>query len=434
MPGPSLTLPSIDQNTCMTWTVDDIDYYNKLPYFFVKATGAWQQRWNTWDKLLDTVPWTPNVADTMKMVGIEPTPVLRQMAFPSLLKDTPSTDIAHVKERTTTAQLYEHQFETPHFFYLPSFQDFLGNKIGPYRADLNKMVMVYTESFYRTHMFHFAPYVYIAGVGMVAAPSSAGNAAGTGGKTNAWLAANVLNKAITPLSFKTLYAALNQFEQEVGATPFSGTQLPNGLSAPLDDKFLLVGPSEVWNNFIDDPWLKENRPLNLNIITQGFYGDIFGRIRFRHEKYGLRIAVDDTDFTPTYHAPEISVLGDANDPELYRTMPNPNYASSAVSEIGVAWLVGGPSYKIINVGPPPEAFTSTDVNGIMGMNWNGKVYMNKNFLIPCVADDRTVFYKTNDRGRYLRLQADATMGIVGYNKFNVMPIFYQRKNVISTIL
>ena len=40
---------------------------------------------------------------------------------------------------------------------------------------------------------------------------------------------------------------------------------------------------------------------------------------------------------------------------------------------------------------------------------------------------------TNSWGENLRLQAQAVMGIVGFNKFNVMPIFYRRKVRISTV-
>ena len=425
-----LTLPSLDNNICATWTQDDVDYYNKLPYYFVKATGQWQKTYETWSKLLTTIPWTPNVGDTMREVGIEPSPVLRQQAFPSLLKSTPTADIVHVKERTTDAQLFRHRFVTAHFNFLPAFQDFIGNKVAPSRENLNKQIATYTEAFYRTHMFHYAPYIYVCGHGLMTAPSSAGNSSGTGGKTNAWLAANVLGLDIKPLSFVELYAAMNDFEQVCGATPFEGTMLPSGMSEPLNDKYVCVGQSEVWNSFINDPWVKENRPLNLNILTQGFYGDIFGRCRFRHEKYGMRIKITEGDLTPTYPAPE-TIEMNPNNANYLRTMPNEDYAKNA--EIGIAWLVGGPSYQIIEVGPPPSMFTSTDVNGLMGMDWNGKVQMTKNFRVPCIDSAGNVQMDTNSWGEFLRLQAQAVMGIVGFNKFNVMPIFYRRNVRISTI-
>lgn len=425
----ALSLPSLDNNICATWTQDDVDYYNKLPYYFVKATGQWQKTWETWSKLLDTIPWTPNVGDTMREVGIEPTPVLRQQAFPSLLKQTPLADIVHVKERTTDAQLYRHRFITPHFNFLPAFQDFIGNKVAPSQDNLNRQKSIYTEQFYRTHMFHYAPYVYISGVGLVEAPSAMGSSDGSTGKSNAWLSANVGAADVRPLSFVELYKALNVFEQEVGATPYEGTQMPNGTSSPLTDKFALVGQAEVWNSFIDDPWVKENRPLNLNILTQGFYGDIFGRIRFRHEKYGMRILFNDA-LTPSFPAPETIEMNPA-DANYMRTMPARDYARNA--QIGVAWLVGGPNYKIIEPGPPPAAFSSSDVNGLIGMDWNGKTQMTKNFLVPCVDSAGNIQMDTNSWGEFLRLQAQVVMGIVGFNKFNVMPIFYRRKTTISTL-
>ena len=69
----------------------------------------------------------------------------------------------------------------------------------------------------------------------------------------------------------------------------------------------------------------------------------------------------------------------------------------------------------------------------MGMDWNGKIQMTKNFLVPCVDSAGNVQMDTNSWGENLRLQAEAVMGIVGFNKFNVMPIFYRRKVRISTV-
>ena len=431
LPNPvSLGLPSIDQNLAATWTQDDLNYYNKLPYYFVKATGAWQKRWETWSKILKSVPWQANMGDTMRQVGLEPSPVLRQQAFPKLLAEAPKGDIIHLKERTTDAKLRRQRFTTPNFHFLPSFQDFMGQKVGPYRENLNRQVSIYAEQFYRTHMFHWSPYVYVAGVGLLSAPSAEGSADGSTGKSNGFLATEVLNKVSTGLSFQEVFKALNLFEQEVGATPFEGDGQPGGDSQPLNEKYLLVGASEVWNNWIDDPWLKENRPINMNIVTQGFQGDLFGRARFRTEKFGIRIK-HDNNFLASYPAPEYVELN-ANSPELFRTKPNKAYATE--SQVGVAWLVGGNNYQYIEVGAPPASFTEKDVNGLVGMDWNGKIQMTKNILTMVTDDNGNQMPDTNSWGEYLRLQAQVALGIVGFNKFNVMPIFYKRNVGITTIL
>lgn len=424
------TLPAIDANICAQWSQDDIANYNMLPYYFVKATAAYQKYRSTWNNLLKTVKWTPNQGDTMKMVGTERTPIQRQIAYPTDVESTPTADVAYLRERTTTAKVKRHRFATPHFHFLPDFQAFLGNKIVPYREDINRQIEIYVEQFYRGYMWNFAPKVFVAGHGMIDAPSAEGNSAlsAAGSKTAAWFQDKVYPYCKSHLSFEWLFKALHQAEDEVGCTAFEGDNLNNKWSAPLDNKFALVGDNEVWTQFIDDPWVKENRPINMNIITDGLKGDIFGRIKFRAEYYGLRFKTDN-DGIPTLPAPETTLV--SADDQNGRTIPNADYSSGA--QFGVAWLVGGPSYQVIQVGPPPSEFTGKDVNGIIGMDWNGKINMTRNFLTRCIDADGAEQLETNSWGEYLRLQAQIVCGIIGYNKFNVIPIVYQRKNRITTV-
>lgn len=429
-----LGLPSIDKTTCGSWTEQDIDTYHKLPYWFRRKTGDFQKYWTTWDKLLPREKWEPGQGEYMKAVGIEPSPVLRQQAFPSALRDTPTADVVHTAERESTTRIYRHRFVSEAFNFLPAFQDFITDKIEPNRKNLNKQVMIYAEQYYRTYMWHHSPYVYVCGQGLIdGAPVGDGNTAGTSGKTTAWLATNVFKNNPTPLTAQEIFNAIGIFKDEVGATPFEGTTLPSGDSSPLTDKYCLVGDSEVWRNMINEAWVKQNRPLNLNIITQGFRGDLFGEAMFRHERYGIRFKVDPDNFNASYPAPEVRrILPDTNDPEHNRTMPNPDYTKIANSQYALAWLVGGESYNIINPGPPPADF-SKDVDSVMGMDWNGRVRMTKNFLIPCVDGAGNDQLEMNATwGEKLRLQAQLAVGINGFNRFNVMPIIYLRQRGITT--
>jgi hypothetical protein len=371
----------------------------------------------------------------MKSVGVEPTPVLRQQAFPTALRETPTADVVHTAERESTARIFRHRFVSEAFDFLPAFQDFITDKIEPNRENLNKQVMLYAEQYYRTYMWHHSPFVYVCGVGLIdGAPSEDGNTGGTAGKSTAWLATNVFSKNPTPLNAQEIFNAIGTFKDDVGATPFEGSTLPSGDSSPLTDKYALIGDSEIWRNIINDAWIKENRPLNLNILTQGFRGDLFGEVMFRHEKYGIRFKVDPDDFSATYPAPEVrQILADTTHPEHNRTRPNPDYTRIANSQYGLAWLVGGNSYKIINPGPPPADFAKT-VDAVMGMDWNGRVRMTKNFLIPCVdGDGNTVQEMNASWGEKLRLQAQLAVGINGYNLYNVMPIVYLRQRGITTV-
>lgn len=422
---PIQTLPAIDQNICGQWTQDDLNLYAKLPYYFVKATAEYQQRRSTWNKLLKSINWQRNQGPEMRYVGVEDSPILRQFAFPSALDEQPTADILHVDERVTAARLRRHRFVSPHFHFLPSFQDFIRDKITPYRTNINRQIEIYTEQFYRGYMWNHAPYVYIAGYGMIDAP--VGEFDLSSGKTLEWLATEVVPKVSSNLTFAELFKCLHSAEDEIGCTPYDGSLLNNNWSAPMDGKFALIGQNEVWNQFINDPWVKENRPIDMNIITDGLRGEIFNRIRFRAEYYGPRILVAE-DGTVSFPAPEAKILTGS---QKNRTVPNPEYSREA--QLGIAWLVGGPNYNIIKVGPPPEEFAGKSVDDIMGMDWNGRIRMTHNFLIPCKDADGKDILETNSWGEYLRLQAEVVMGIAGYNTFNVIPIVYRRKNTIETV-
>ena len=422
-----MQLPAIDQNICASWTELERDFYNKLPFYFVRATAQYQERYATWNRLLENTKWTPNQGDTMRLIGLERSPVLRQLAHPRLLSEMPLADVNLIRERTTDVKLRRHRFVSPHFHFLPAFQDFIGKKVEPYRVDINRQIEIFTEAFYRTHMWNWSPYVYLCGYGLIDAPSGEGNPSMTTGKTAAWLQAEALPRVTSTLTFAELFKLIHIAEDEVGATPYEGSFLPKNWSEPMSGKFALIGQSEVWSQFVDDPWVKENRPINLNIITDGLRGDIFGRIRFRAESYGLRIKADN-NFVPSFPAPETVQL---SGPEANRTIPNPDYTRNA--QYGIAWLVGGPNYQIIKVGPPPDEFAGKDVKGIMGMDWNGRIELKDNFLIRCQDENGEEQLDTNSWGEYLRLQAQVVMGIVGFNKFNVIPIIYLRKNSITTV-
>lgn len=422
-----MNLPALDTTTCQSWSEIDRDLYAKLPYYFYKATAAFRQSWETWPKLLEKIPWTANQGSTMKLVGVEPQPVLRQMAFPKLLSETPQLDVVFVRERTTEAKLRIKQFMTPHFNFLPAFQDFMRGNIQPHRENLDRQIIIYEEQFYRTHIFHWSPFVYLAGYGLVAAPSAEGSSDGSTGKSNAWLQSEALNKVTQPLTFKELFKAQNQFEEEVGATPYEGSGQPGGESGPLNEKFGLVTNAQTWNNFVDDPWLKENRPLNMNIVTEAFRGEFFGKIKTKIERYGIRILADN-NFSPTFPAPE-TVEADSSHPEYNRTYPNPDYARN--SQFHVSFLLGGKNYQYIDVGPVPSPFGEKDVNGIMGMDWNGKIQLTKNFAVPCIDSNGSQVFDFNTFGHYIRMQAEAAMGIVGFNKFNILPIIHLAKTGLT---
>jgi hypothetical protein len=87
-----MQLPAIDQNICGAWTEQEQNLYNKLPFYLVQAQVLYRKHWTVWSKLLDSVPWKPNQGDTMRRVGTEPTPILRQEAHPERINTVAKVD------------------------------------------------------------------------------------------------------------------------------------------------------------------------------------------------------------------------------------------------------------------------------------------------------------------------------------------------------
>lgn len=427
-----MNLPSIDQNLCNVWGQVAIGQYQTVPYYLVKATSEYRRDWSTWPNLLDSVPWKPNQGPEMRAVMTEPSPILRQTAYPELLTVEPTVDVPFTRERIAKGKVRWHDFQTPQWYFYNDFNDFLSHTQDGLK-DINRQVLIYEEMFYQTYIWDLSPYVYIAGYGLVNAPTSED---GTG-KNAAWLQAQIAlldaQGANGTLSFASMANALNDFEQVMGGTPFEGSGIPGKDSGPLKGKYCVVTASETWNSWTADPWVLNQRPLNMNIVNEGYYGDPFGRFMVKLQAYPKRWSID-ANFSPTAPAPQTVDL-DPNSVTYQRTLPNPVYARATpgpggavadCSPITVSYVVGGASYSKINVGPPPGDWKR--INPMM--DWNGKAYLTKDFLIPCKDSNGNMQMKMNDRGRYLRAQATLTCGCIGKNPFNILPILHKRPNKI----
>lgn len=427
------TLPAIDANLWNQWSQEDKDKYAKMPYFLVKDDQEMRKRYTTHTQLIsDTVPWKPNDGEIMKQVIVEDSPIIRQEARPNPLQEEPLADIHTVRERYAEARLYSHEFHSPHFQFLPSFQDFMRGNLLPCRRTLETQIRYYEEFFYRTYIWDYSPYVYFVGHSggeLVSAP------VGVGAKTTEWLQYNLQQVNGTGrLSFAELYKAFNVFTEEISATPYEGSSQPGGDSRPLDERYCFVTSSRQWNSWLNDPWLKENRPLNMNIVTDSFKGDLFGRIRCKLEKYPIRFALTN-DKVPSLPAPEgyntTSTDGDYN-----RTRMADAYSKIANAPVEVGWFYGGRNYRKIRVGAPPEFFSgsASDPNKIAGMEWSGQINATRNFLIPKKDSGGNIVWDTNSFGKYVKFQSLLAMGIIATHPFNVMPVVYSRQDGIETVL
>jgi hypothetical protein len=415
-----MQLPAIDQNVCGQWTQVDKDYYNSLPYYLVKFTADYRKRWAKWQNSFRTkLRWQPNMGDTMRLAAQEWSPVIRQEAHPSLLSATPTTDINFTRERTMDVNIYRHRFQTREFWFLPEFQDFFNHLEHEYE-DLQKQITVYEDAFLRTRVFHHSPFVYVCGVGLVDAPTGIPNAAGTAAKTNAWLAQQ-FEQDVQPLTAREVFKIGAIVENQLGMTPYNGSGLPKE-NEGLDIRYKLLMDPEVFMTMTGDSYIQGAKTDSLDLVTKTFKGSLFGMVASDFERYPLRYKYAAN--TVTIPAPEI-VSEAVQSEEKYRTRPNPDYSVNA--QYGVAFWMGGESYKPLDVGPPPSMF-SKSIEGAVGMNWNGKPRWTKDFLIKCKDGDEAAQYELNTTwGEHMRAQAQLAMGIAPLNAYNVVPILYKRQ-------
>ena len=421
---PLNSIPAINANICSGWSEQDANLYNRLDFYLAKMQADRRRTWTTWRRFLGRIPWKPNMGDTMRSVTKEPSPHLRQFAFPNPITQAPKKDVIDIRERRTDEVVYRHRFESLVLQFLPSFRDFLDH-VDDNSTDIMEKEERFEDIFYRGRIFHNAPNVWInnkAGGSLVASAQGVGNDAGTNGKTTAMLAAwaaQVGNPGY--LSFEQLNQLITVAENDLRVPPFSGSDQGKD-NVGMDNKFVLVTSAEAFNQFTFDPWLLQNKNCALDVVNERFKGSIFGRITAIMEDMPLRMKADGT-----FEEPEVRELNPAL--ETYgQTTPNPDYVSLDTSPFEWAFLVGAQGYDVIDVGPPPSAFSGSGMpKGFGKMFWNGEIEMTKNILIPCVQDDGTITYQLNQYGEYLQFISQVTYGMRGKQKRNIIPILFKRK-------
>ena len=61
------------------------------------------------------------------------------------------------------------------------------------------------------------------------------------------------------------------------------------------------------------------------------------------------------------------------------------------------------------------------------LDWNGKVDVTKNVMIPCLNEAGALVTDTNKRGEYIQLIASIALGIAPVRRRNIIPVIYLRQ-------
>lgn len=404
------------------WDQQEIGIYNKLPYFLAKQQVKLMPWFSTWTKLLGKQPWTQKSGTVLKGVRKNKSPILRSQFLPNTLQVAAKRDRVELTESTQSAQLYHHKVESNLITFHEDFQAFLDNA-EELNRDITEKMTIIPELFYRTAIFHGSPKVMACG----------GIGSNTIIDSNHWLAENIalsksaneLNRICSnvtqPLTLTNLHLATQIMMNDLGATPYQGGLLADGSDGSfLAHKYCLICDNELWQNWIYDDYLQSNRELNLDIVTSGFRGSLFGCVTSKIERFGLRIAADGS--MPAPESVELTAAAqNAGD-----VIMNPAYVTAPY---GVAFLLGDSGgYKAIKPGPPPAPFSKggMDMSEFQALDWNGKVRFTRNVLTLNVDESNNPTYDTNKYGEYGQFIAQLTMGIIPERRYHVLPIVYMR--------
>ena len=412
--------------------VEDVNKFQKLPFYLVMNEVKRFPIYKTWDALFGSIKWQPNMGSIMRGVRPEYSPVGDSFVFPANITTTPNRNIFETLESIEEARVKLHRFESKQFHFLPSFQDFRDNQLKWNHDDIIRQIALYNERFLRGMAFFRSPNICIAGnngsnatfgttdlVQGVAVNDPATDATiPADGKTIGWRAAVGASVGQT-LTLKELYKSCSFLDDDLGAPTFEGVNNMPRDNELIKGKYVLICGTDAWRQFTFDPDVASLKSIELNLLFDGFKGSLFGMITCKAEKYPLRFG-DDGIFI----APQVI------DQLTMKTRPNPLYTSLLSAKYEIAFLCGGDAWKSVAVGPPPKEFSSKsmDAEKFYSLKWNGEVQLTDQVLIK--YSDGTL--DLNRYGTQLQLISQGTFAALAGEVNNILPIIFRRTRV-STV-
>ena len=404
--------------------IEDVDKFNRLPFYLVKNEVKLFPKWNVWDQLFGDIPWQPNMGDTMKGVRPEPSPIGRTLFYPNRINTDPLKDVFEIQESTEQMVLRWHDYQSKLFNFLPSWQDFRTGQLDFAQKDIIRQIQVGNNTFIRSAVWDGSPNLMVAGKGalnelVTGAPTGTGSATqlAAGSKNLAFITAAVVPHIKQHLSLDVIKMATTILSEDLDSPFFEGAKNMPNPNELLKGRYVLLGSSEAWLQLEDDPTYLSKRNVNMdNVLDFSFSGSLYNRLMYKCDKYPIRFGDDGVFIVPQYV-----------DAETGKTRPNPNYTSITTAKYEVAFMIGADAWRTVKVGPPPKDFTGMSADKFYKMRWNGETRITDQFLIQRGSNaGGDLSYDTNEDGRFLKIKGTCTHGILAGERNNVLPIVFKR--------
>ena len=451
--------------------------FKALSYYLAKNEVALYPKWNIYDQLFGSIKWQPNMGSVLTGTTPTPSPVLRTTFMPEVLTNFPKKDQFTVGERTEDASLGMHRFESNRFRFLSNFESFWRDHLSYAQSDIVRQIQNANNTFIRTLMYYQAPDAYVVGQGLSSQIAHSGsikktslaqsdirtieNGLDTAGATTTAIAQSSGDQfrqdctdgsaggsddgdvPASTISLKEIFKAMLVLQEDIQAPTFDRLHNVPKTSEMVKGKYVLICSTEAWASLLWDTNLRTGHttagatqlaPANLNLLQDGFAGDLLGKITAKFDPFPMRFDHNGTFVVPQKESggkvvpnPAYTAIGDGD--TGFDSDGSTNDAGNASYEI--AFLVGADAFKAINVGPPPKEFASKNMNAkkFYSMKWNGEVTLTDQFLVPTsgTAISATPGTELNVYGDYLKFISQAVIGGIAGDARYCLPIIYKRR-------
>lgn len=428
--------------TGASWTVQDVERFNKAPFYLYKQMSEHLPYWSTWKGLFGKLPWSPNQGDVIVGVQNEYSPKGSQVMKPNYITSTPLKTVASYFQRTNTGRIYLHDFESPIFSFLPNFRDFVTGQLDWANKDLSRQIAMGYDDFCRWQAWQVAQHVFVCGAsspyvtGVPVGPPGEGVLADPKDAAfNLSIAASLGSSGF--LDFRTIVGVRSYARDVVGMVPWDGVPGKPADNAIMGGRWLLIGEAALYEALSYDEHVLNTRMLTQDLQHKEWGGVISGNIEFRSERYPLRMAADGTfpepEIEQTFPANATITSGNSSitnpgGATSKQTIPNPAYVNAPY---GIAHFFGNNPFKTIDVGPPPAEFAAKKLDPVRlsKLSWNGEIRMTDNILVNYGGSGGLSLetMDTNKYGKFLQLISEVTLGFMPFNMRNYLPILYRRQ-------